>query len=458
MVPQGHVSRSKNTRSKRRQVIKAIGAGAFAGTAGCLGGSSSQEFHFLTDMSGSEEKTRFRNAFEAYTEQRDDASIETKLEFVDISGFNSKINTYLSSGNAPDLLAAGTDMLVYKNQLADLSDLASEFDVPESMALEFEGSVPLMPFVFELNGNWYRKDIYDEAGVSPPRTWAENDDAMAAVDEALPDDQYPMSYTIPDEPGIVLNSFGAQEKMLGISYIERTGPNLDDIEVSLGKNRDTMVKALEYFKEHYQKYSPDSTSWGWSDLTQVFVNGKVMTATYPGRLLNNVEAQNPDLSSVTKPTTYPVPTGKSYPEDYSPPVVLNGFSAPKDGDTDLARDFLSWFYDSEYYVDAILALPLHHIPVDLDLLDTQPFKENDMWAKHSGYKEYIRDHLERGYVYTVGRTEPATPYWDQVVYDSGIASSMWQEVLLDRKEPRTAVNETEQKLKEKLPEVVEQYS
>jgi len=473
--------------SSRRRFIQTIGVGAGIGLAGCSsggnGGSGNNQntgtggsggtsgtttgsgkpkrvqFHFLAEITNSNLKKTYQSTFDAWNKQLTGYEVKPIFDFVGINKSIPKLNTLLATGQPPDLVLSAPRISSFHKQLADMTPINDHVGTPKRFTQPVGGKQTVVPEVLEIDSKWYRQDVYDKAGVTPPTTWDEHLTVNQKLADYLPKKQYPELIQA-GANSTVWNHMGPVHAMLGVNFIERTGSGLDQVRVSLGdtKNRQNEIKVLNYFKKLYQ-WSPDSLSYSWPDQTLVYVNDTVATNAYEGRLLTNVFAQKPKLAPVTKPTNFPRPPGVSK-SDYKTFAINNPFAVPEGGQKDLSFNFLKWFYDSEYYKKVVLSVAPHQVPVDIKMLDSDAFKQNKIWSSGPGktYKAYLKDIWGNVYNSQLGRTNPPTPYWGQVVTDSKIVPNMVSNALVGRKTPEKAVDDAVVQLKKKLPQVVKQVT
>jgi multiple sugar transport system substrate-binding protein len=109
------------------------------------------------------------------------------VEFQDIPSEEArrKLTTQIAGGNPPDVayIDAGTtaefaarDTLVNLDDYLERSEIASPEDFVESLreSATHEGSMYGLPFDGESTGLFYRKDLFEAAGITePPKTWEE---------------------------------------------------------------------------------------------------------------------------------------------------------------------------------------------------------------------------------------------------------------------------------------------
>jgi ABC-type glycerol-3-phosphate transport system substrate-binding protein len=456
--------------------------GGSDGNGGGSGGTTTDTASGTVEISiittATETKEVYQEAFRQYNESRSDLNVKFSPQFLGGGSFTQKLNTLIGTGNPPDLAYAGAQLASFTDSFIDLTDLLERHNVPESLRLSFSdvGS-PIQPVVLQAGHRYYRQDVWNEAGIDFPesekaKTWSTHRDHMKMVSDALPKNRWPSFYLAGSVSSSMQFMWYGYEVMSGVNYIRRTGPNLEDVEVSLEDEREGALQYLKFGKEMFDNYSPDTTGYSWQEFIQLFTNETVQQSLYGGRLMTNVIAQAPELEDVTKaswiempeknpaPSNHLVSSGKlSFPEDQASSVALNGFAIPKNAKhPKVAKDFINWFLDSDLYTDFMLSVAPHNLPVDMSLLDSEPFKENPAWSQHPEYKDFIKRYVKNSYPKVMGRTDPASPYWSQITYASGIVPKMQQQVFLGQKSPEKAIDEAISNLEQKTDEIVDRYT
>ncbi len=117
--------------------------------------------------------------------------IEVKLNLFDHEGFKTSVRNFLST-EAPDVITwfAGNRMKTFVDRglLEDVSDLWQTGDLKSKMAsalsaMTVNGKQYAIPYTSYQWGVYYRKDIFAEHGINPPKTW----DEFLAVCKTLKD-------------------------------------------------------------------------------------------------------------------------------------------------------------------------------------------------------------------------------------------------------------------------------
>lgn len=464
---ENHGTESQGPLTNRRRYVQGLGAAASVALAGCtggqIGGGGTIEYHILSSDDEVASREAHIAALEAFGEE-EGYEFDITPEYVSMGVFLQKMNTYVGAGNVPDLVYGGGNVTAFSSEFENIKDIAEGNNVPDSALIEFPDiGVFLHPVAIEPNARWYREDIWEEAGVGEPaQNWSQHAEDMETIDQYLPDHQHPSYYQASDTPGSMQHLYHSYEIQLGINYIERTGPNLDDVRVNLHEYRSEAIQFLEFVRDMYE-YSPDTEGHGWGELTTSYIEEVSMQTMYPGRLVNNMLDQNPDLLPHTKPAIPELPDGQNPEDDWKFQLPINGFAVPTDSaHSDLTKDFLRWWFGSEYYNEFMLAVSPHTVPINLDLLDEEPYASDENWQRineEANYKEFLQEWVPKaGYPKVMGRTDPVSPYWNQIVYSSGIVPTMIQRVIFGESEAGPAVDDAVEELEAQTEQVVQQFA
>lgn len=275
--------------------------------------------------------------------------IEVKLDVYSWSVGHDTLVTEISGGQAPDL-ANGNSQWVGEwagiNEVLPLDDLLSkEFlanFVPAGLeAFTIDGKLMAMPYFLDPRALYYRKDLFEQAGLKAPETW---DDVFAAAEK------------LNDPPN--MNAFGlafsrASDDM-DYWWYAWLGANGADGNTKLwdenGKSRFNTpegIAATQFLVDLAQKYkavNPDYvTASRDADLQSLFYNSKLaMLETgswYPTLLKNNA----PDLQVGIMPI--PVAKAGMTPVTAFWPDAVMMFKQTKHPQE--AAKFLEWMYSKE---------------------------------------------------------------------------------------------------------------
>jgi len=427
--------------------------------AGCsmLGGGS-RSLHFITDQSAPEMQELMDQAFQDW-ESSYDEDVEAEFEYMGFSEVPQTMNQQLSAGDPPDMaLQRVTEITQYgaEGHLSDLSEVADDMDIeiPEYLNISFDGDRIVIPHYQDHVSRFYRVDKYEEAGVEPADSWPDQDaQVLQTLDEELQTQGSMRAKLVVANPEGEPTQWFADTHMFnnGVDYIQRDG---DDINVTIDQEpiAGKAAETLEYLNNIYQ-YSVPSQSHSWGDMVNSYVNESVATVNYVGgRLLGAIHENNPDIAEYTKPAAPPrSPANVNGSEDYRIRSATQGFCIPEEAEgADLAKDFLTFFMNSDYYTESLLTVPLHKIPFDMDVLDSDAFQSNELVQAHQDYVDHIKEYQQYQTPGGAFATDPPTPQFNSLTVGSNIIPTMIGSVLLQDTDPSEAVATAGQALRDEL--------
>jgi multiple sugar transport system substrate-binding protein len=176
------------SRSARRPTLVALAAGvlvAVAGLAGCGSGSGSgkTEITFWDNNGGPTRTPIYEHLIAEFEKQNTD--IHVKYVGIPSASVQQKYDTAIAGGQPPDVGGVTTSYLsdlVGQDALEPLDDRLAGSALKGKLVTDLVDTVTAtaadrklyeLPSSGNLDVLWYRKDLFDKAGLAPPRTWAE---------------------------------------------------------------------------------------------------------------------------------------------------------------------------------------------------------------------------------------------------------------------------------------------
>lgn len=155
-----------------------VAAGIAASSASAAGHALSGDLVIFSDMSNPAPRAVMEGMVERFGEMHPDLNIE--LTVIDREAYKTQIRNFLTA-NAPDVANwyAANRMLPYVEAglFEDVSDIwegqMSEELASTKGALTIDGAQYGVPFTYYQWGVYYRKDIFENLGLTEPTTWEE---------------------------------------------------------------------------------------------------------------------------------------------------------------------------------------------------------------------------------------------------------------------------------------------
>lgn len=265
------------------------------------------------------------------------------LQVIDWGNLQSQVNTMVQTKQFPDVLNINVFAdyaeagLLYRADEVVSKEVLSDFLPSFAENASYDGTQYGLPFVATVNGMYYNKTILKKAGFEkPPATWDEFRAAAKAI-KALPGGYIPYALALGAEAGDY--EFGTWMRADGGDW--RTG---DKWTV----NGERAVETLEFLKsltqDGYTQPNPGQTNRP-DGTWPLFAQGKVgmVYASFGTRaFLDQVENSKVEYGATTHPTNHGAEPATHGIQDY-----LMAFK--KDGNQELVREFLDYFYQADNY-------------------------------------------------------------------------------------------------------------
>ena len=215
----------------------------------------------------------------------------------------------------------------------DLDDI-----MPVSWTLgEWEGkhwAYPLAGYANVLN---YRKDLFEEKGIAPPKTIAELTDLAEQFTDAE-NDFYGIALLGAKGPAV------AQDYM---AYLQQFGGNILDENGNIAVNTPKNVAGLEWYGSLFAYAPPGSTDYWWDQRETAFRSGNV--AMMEGWSIARAGYENPDISSIVGKVDITVaPVAEGMEPEYGFGgwgIGINADSSPEKQEA--AWEFIKWLTSRE---------------------------------------------------------------------------------------------------------------
>ena len=230
--------------------------------------------------------------------------IETRSSWTDAP---SQIMTSIVSGDAPDLIMCNTSMLAEYRGIGAIADLSTL--VPEELINSFLPSAKAMITAEDgkIDGlpqegcNWalfYRKDLFEEAGLDPnkpPKTYDEFLEYAKALTKDTDGDG------VIDQYGYAWPVQAENASDYWVQFMQMCGADISTYDEGKWESRlsdETAIKGTQLMVDLVQthKVTPDSVvDYDWEAVTNAFVSGEVAMMQNGAWVTGSVAEKGPDL-------------------------------------------------------------------------------------------------------------------------------------------------------------------
>ena len=389
----------------KRWLTLAAGAAALTlATAGCAGSGGSGTASTASNtgtvtvwlMSGSAPTSLTDQSNKEFEDTH--PGVKVKYEVQQWNGIQQKLTTALAGDNPPDVVEIGntqTPAFASQDVLADLSGSVSDFNGSQWLAGlkasgEYDGRTYGVPFYAANREVIYRKDMFEQAGITAtPTSTAEWLDAIAKLKAKFGGDPDFQSLYLPGQDWYALLSF--------------IWDNGGDIAQAGGKSfKATLGSAgskagIDFYKQLVDvsgTKAPKDADEATPQQASVYGGGKV--AMFVGAPYEVATAAKTDASLTGKSGAFPIP-GRTAGQ--TAPVFLGGsnLAIPANSkNQSAAKDYVKLLSGAKYQTQLAAAGYVPGTSTDVSALDKDPL--GSVMAKASKN----------------GRAVPASPKWGDV--------------------------------------------
>jgi multiple sugar transport system substrate-binding protein len=281
---------------------------------------------------------------------------------------------------------------------------------------------------------WLRKDLMEKAGVEKPTTW---DELRAACQKMQGGGIYgaPLPYG--------LNSMTS---LIFIGFIHRGGGDIFSPDLQVAIDNQATYDALEFYKAMQELCPPGATNYSWGESLTAFVSGATATGIYAGRVLANVNKQNPGIADSVTCVTYPTIskevaswTFNDFPSVFIPKGVDNMAES---------KTFAAFLFEPKGYIPQLHAAPGHVLPVLKTIADDPAYTNNDIIKKYKAEVDLMGAAAAAGK--NLGfETEKHKPNLRaNEIIASNVIAELVQRVVLNGEDAKASVGATAKRLEE----------
>lgn len=276
---------------------------------------------------------------------------------------------------------------------------------------------------------WLRKDLMEGAGISnAPTTW----DELRAACQAM---QKGGIYGAPLPYGR-----NSMTTLIFVGVIHQAGGQVFDTELNVDLNTQATRDALEFYASMRELCPPGATNYSWGEAITAFVSGATATGIYTGRVLGNVNAQNPPIADFVTCVTYPTKSADI------PTWTFNDFPSvfiPKQSkNVDAAKAFAASLFNPPGYIQQLHAAPGHVLPVLKSINNNPLYQANEIIQKYPAEVELMSQAAAGGF--NLGYESANHPSNEKAgeVVGSGVIADMVQRVILNGESPDQVIGDT----------------
>ncbi|SMF38915.1 multiple sugar transport system substrate-binding protein [Tistlia consotensis] len=427
----------------RRGVLKMMG-----GTALGLGSlalrprgarAATRNLRFWTSQTAPAQMAAWTEIFNAFQAEHPDVSVSVE-KYSDDTLWQSLSAAY-AADDTPDLVS-----YVQAYTVATLQ--SDGLVVPMDDVIKAVGEDDFFPAardIYKQNGSyfaatlnnqtssnlWYRTDLFEAAGLEPPRYW---DELLAAAKKLTKGDIY--GNTLP------YGRTSMADTMM-VMFVRQSGGHIVHPDLSVAFDSPETVAALEFLKEIYQYAPPGAASYSWGETVNAFITGRTACAPYTGRPIYLIHDKNPALEG--KFHRVPYPHRRDGVAAYDSP--FNSLFIPsKSHNVELAKQLAIWLFRKDNQIKVLHTAPGHNLPVLKSVATSKAFFDNPLIQAHKGDVEGMIETTSQST--NLVQEGPGFPYNLKAgsIINSHVLSETLQSVVVDGVSPKQAASQGADKI------------
>ena len=344
-----------------------------------------------------------------FTELGKEMGVEVEVERLSFSEMIQKLATAASSGDVPDIMHVnfgGTAQLYADEVLMPVDGIidsigANDFSEAYKRVLTgADGKIYGIPDWAMHTSVWYRKDIFEEKGLSIPTTWAEFKDTAVALNDGADMAGFPVPLD-----GVQVAAQTLYELMCskGIYFLDpATGEYIFDQE------KEEAIEVIDYLVDLYKSASPAaSLTWSWGDYRNALaVTGTVAMTLDMGAVIGNAQGNNPEMTTKLGCFDFPGVDGNKV-ASFGSGYCFVGAKQDEPLREALVTDFLIALYTPERAAERALSRPMFAFPSYLPAFEI--YKASEKVADFQTEIDTIFDAFENSTWYWYGMENGLSP-------------------------------------------------
>lgn len=309
------------------------------------------------------------------------------------------------AGNAPEILFAIPDFTPILKEIGGLQsvetfieEIDAEYDFVDTAVepYNYDGGVWAVPMYNMAHSLWYRKSVFEEAGIEVPTTWSE---WLVAAEVLTTEDRYGI--------GIPANRQLYTDQTVYNLMINAGADEIYNEDGTLRFDNPQTVAAFEFYNELSQFSPPDSANWTWGEAEACFASGgcaMIMQFTVITTYDTQAEGDADDLGIA------PIPVMDGM-ESSGTIAYSNGAMIMTDDEAKIeaSERFLAFLLQPENYGRFLNMEPGLFLPVTVAGGEADSFWDDPLVVKYQSQVEQMLENSQSGrlFGFTNGNTFPS---------------------------------------------------
>lgn len=244
-----------------------------------------------------------------------------------LAGKGPDIALFVDSTQPVNLAARGA--LVDLKQFSDYNEVSKRFANEAFVPFSYKEGIYALPCTQSFPMLFYRKDVFSELGVNPPKTW---------------DDVYRIAPVL--QRNNLSIGIGSDIGTFATLLYQKGGRFYNDQGSSTELDRENAMSAFTQWTDFFRKYSLPLTY----DFQNRFRTGEMPLGIAPYTVYNMLQVSAPEIKNLWEMTTVPATVRADGTLDYSVcggGMIEGGIMFEKAENKDAVWEFLKWFTNAD---------------------------------------------------------------------------------------------------------------
>jgi multiple sugar transport system substrate-binding protein len=388
---------------RRATLASLIAVAMLAGAivAGCGGSSSSDSSSggkvklVLWHMEQPPNRVkRFQQVIDGFNKSHPNIQVQQQVQ--DWNQVYSKIAAAAQSQTQPDILFAIPDFTTYVTQtgiVQPVTDLVNKLDaehhfIPAATApYKQDGQYLAVPLYGMVQMLWYRKDLFQKAGISSaPATWS---DLLADARKLTNGKQHGIA--VPAGKNLATDQ--VIYSLMITAHAENLYANPTGDEIAF--DNPNTIRTFELYDQLLKFSPPDSTSYSWGEPQAAFNNGTAAMAIEKGQYLSPFTKESGQPASALGCAKIPQPAQNGQPGSiyYSNGAMITTSDPAKQK---AAGEFLSYLLEPKVYGKFLNAEPGLFLPQTEDGATAKSWTSDPVIKQYKGCVDKMLEQSKSG--------------------------------------------------------------
>ncbi len=315
----------------------------------------------------------------------DKPDVTVKFESVTLDTLYSRMLTALQRGGAPDIMNTTEGVVAFLNAKDALAPVTSvvdalgrdDFRKSNLSAVSKDGEIWAIPDWALHQEVWYRKDLFEKAGLAVPKSW---DELLEAAKKLTVDtngdgniDQYGFAVPMARVQVAPQTFFQVFYSAGGSIFDPATG------EYVFSSFKEKAVESLTYMIKLYKEASPPaSVEWSYNDFRTGFVKGQVAMTNEWGAVVLIAKEQNPEVIDKISVFPFPGPDASEKPKAALAGGYYYLMTKSEPEREKLSRELLQCMFSPERLAERANSRPIFAVPATQSAFDNPVYTSNEI--------------------------------------------------------------------------------